>query len=114
MFNGIQIKLNGVNRDGEKEEIYYTHVTPWSRGSGYLNEGEYMYSFALFPMELQPSGAINMSQIEDSVLVFRPSKELIKKFIENNVFVAINIWGCTYNILRVMSGMAAPLFYQTY
>jgi hypothetical protein len=111
-FNKIKIKFNGRDRERYKEEIYYTHVTPWSRHMGSLDEGEYVYSFALYPLLLQPSCSANFSQIEDALIMFQPSQKVIDKIINYNVSASINIWGCTTTIFRVMSGMAAPLFYS--
>lgn len=110
-FNKMKIKFNGRDRETYKEEIYYTHVTPWSRHMGSLDEGEYVYSFALYPLLLQPSCSANFSQIEDALIMFQPSQKVIDKIINYNVSASINIWGCTTTIFRVMSGMAAPLFY---
>jgi hypothetical protein len=113
LCDGIKIKFNGRDREDYKEEIYYTHVTPWSRYMGDLDNGQYMYSFALLPLLLQPSGTVNMSQIEECTLVLNFNNKLLEKFFERNMLAVVEVWACTYNIFRVVSGMAAPLFYQS-
>ena len=65
-----------------------------------------LYSFALKPFELEPSGTCNMSRI------FR--KEMICNFANNKVINIKNkplyIYAVNYNILRITSGMAGLLF----
>jgi len=112
MFSNIKLKMFGVDRD-EMDEMTATSVIPYSRASSGLGNGEYMYSFGLFPKLLQPSGTANFSQITDAYLEFLPVDKLLRTmYINKEMEADVNVWGCSYNILRCASGMAAPLFYS--
>jgi hypothetical protein len=112
IFDNIKIQFNGKDREASKEEIFYTCVMPWQKYTGNLDEGEYLYSFALFPLLLQPSGAANMTQIEDSKIIFYPTQVILDKIVNNNLQMEIKVWSCTYNVLRIISGIGALAFYH--
>ena len=61
-----------------------------------------MYSFAINPEGVQPSGACNFSKI-DSV-----SLNIVCN--SNIQFGALNIYALNYNILKIQNGMAGILF----
>ena len=63
-------------------------------------KGLYSYSFSLNPNNLQPSGSINFSRIDNSRLKcqFKPSESTNRK---------IKIYAVNYNIIRIMSGMGS-------
>ena len=72
-----------------------------------------MYSFALYPMMLQPSGAANYSELEDSMLLINlQNKAELMMRNNGNIKIKMGLWGRSINHLRVISGMAAALFYK--
>ena len=90
---------------------------------GYPSEGDlnfnkglgvYSYSFSLHPLEFQPSGSINFSQIDNAQLRFslKQNPKLVSGAGDNGSFTnkLINIYGISYNVLRIMSGMAGLAF----
>ena len=112
IFDQIKIKCNGRERESYKDEIFYTDVGPWKTYMGSLESGEYFYSLSLFPALLQPSGTANMSIIEDSSIIFNPTKYISETLVSSKVYAIVHVWGCAYNVFRVFSGIAAPLFIQ--
>jgi hypothetical protein len=61
----------------------------------------YMYSFALKPMEHQPSGTCNFSRIDNATLLLD-----IDNHIDNECNdIDIRVYANNYNVLRIMSGM---------
>jgi hypothetical protein len=95
--------LNGLDRFAERKGDYfnlmqcYKHHTciPKSRG---IN----VYSFALYPEELQPSGTCNFSRIDSS--------RLRLQYIPESTGGTMLLYAVNYNILRIMSGMGGVLY----
>jgi hypothetical protein len=129
-IKNIKLQMYGVDRDnpivshfkrnltsdeGENvaTENYYSHVVPWGRNCQSLEDGEFMNSFALYPMLLQPSGAANYSEIEDSRFIINFTNQAETMMRNNkNIRIELELWGRSINILRVASGMAGLLFYK--
>jgi hypothetical protein len=115
IVKSMKFQMYGVDREREREEIYFTSVIPWARNihTQSLNSGEYMYSFALYPLLLQPSGAANYSEIEDSRLIIEFTNEVELLLRENkNIKIKFEMWGRAVNHLRIISGMGGLLFYK--
>jgi hypothetical protein len=109
----MKLQMFGVDRERYREEGYFTYVVPYGRytHAQTFNDGEYMYSFALYPQMLQPSGAANYSEIDDSWLNINFTNEVEKMIRENeDIKIKFELWGKTMNILRICSGMGAFLF----
>ena len=78
-----------------KAELYNHHT---GNGSCITYDNIAVYSFALRPEELQPSGTCNFSRIDRAKLLVgnRKSTETLN---------TLNIYAINYNVFRVMSGM---------
>ncbi len=108
----MKLKMFGIDREASREESYFTNLVPHKCNGNSLDEGEYMYSFSLYPFINQPSGAANFTEIPDSVILINLTKHIIQKLIMNkNLNAKIEVWGRELCILRVMSGMAGLAFY---
>lgn len=95
--------LNGTERANEQSGKYFNQYQTYRYHSGNPSPGIYVYSFALKPEELQPSGACNFSridvaQIAASLKTGMPSNLLQQMFAVN------------YNILRIASGLGGLAF----
>ena len=115
MIKSMKIKMYGVDREREREENWFTYAIPWNKyvTTQSLSPGEYMYSFALYPMILQPSGAANYTEIDDSVLIIEFTNEVETILRENkNIQIKFELWGRAINHLRINSGMGALLFFK--
>ena len=78
----------------------------WTGGRG--DAGINVYSFALKPEDLQPSGSCNFSRIDNAVLhlVLKPGTFAVSEDFDGNATSAdVRIYAVNYNVLRIMSGM---------
>jgi hypothetical protein len=113
IINCIKIKMNGYDREHYKPEIFWTDVTANLNYIPTLNTGEYFYSFSLFPTLLQPSGSANYTDIQETEIVIDFMPQIAELLFKNqNLRIKFEMWGCSYNILRVMSGMAGLAFFK--
>src|SRR5208282_2328648 len=62
------LKLNGHDRMQERDGNYFNYVQPWQHARNTPADGINLYSFALNPLEHQPSGACNFSRIDTAQL----------------------------------------------
>lgn len=107
----MKIKIFGIDREAWKDEIYFTNSQSILHGGNTLDNGEYMYSFSLYPFIYQPSGTINYSEISDSILLINFTKKILCEIIMNGKLNGkIEVWGREISILRIMSGMAGFAF----
>jgi hypothetical protein len=91
-----KIQLNGNDRFAERSGDYFSVVQPYQHHECVPSEakaGINVYSFALKPEEHQPSGTLNMSRIDTSVLSLSAETGLV------------SIYAVNYNVLRILSGM---------
>ena len=63
-----------------------------------------MYSFALHPEELQPSGTCNFSRIDSAVLKMKLMHNTAEKKYMTNP--RVTMFAMNYNVLQIASGMA--------
>ena len=93
-------------REDPKNDKFYNLVTINKTLFNSLEDGRYLYSFALFPTFFQPSGQCNFSQIAESYLKFRLSNDIIDQYNNlSSLYGELNVWCCSMNIFRVISGM---------
>lgn len=103
--------MNGTYREQPKGEDFYTYVVPHNKMMGSLNRGEYVYSFATYPLLLQPSGSANYSELNDSVICINFTDHIIELLkVNQNLEIKCELWGCAYKIIRVASGFGALAF----
>jgi len=121
-----KIQLNGQDRFTEREGSYFNFVQPYQHHTSTPATGINVYSFALKPEDLQPSGSCNFSRIDNAVLNLTLTPATFKTNItvfgdaenvpidsgvaQTNVFdkqssANVNIYATNYNVLRIMSGM---------
>jgi hypothetical protein len=107
----MKIKIFGIDREAWKDEMYFTDYQSILHGGNTLDNGEYLYSLALYPFVYQPSGTINYTEISDSILLINFTKKILCEFIMDNKRSAkLELWGREIAILRIMSGMAGFAF----
>ena len=91
------LKLNDQPRFTEQNANYFTYVQNYETGKSTPKDGLYLYSFALFPFEHQPSGTCNFSKLDNAVLTLTFPTSLPRSTI---IAYAIN-----YNVLKIMEGV---------
>jgi hypothetical protein len=113
IVSSMTIYFGGTVREQAKHENFYKYVVPHKSGCSSLSDGMYMYSFALYPLMIQPSGSANFSELDDCSIdiVFNPT--ITQLLIDNpNLRARMGLYGCAYNILRVMSGCTGLAFFS--
>jgi hypothetical protein len=103
------IQFNGQDRLDRRYGDYFNKVQKYQHHSGYLytygiQEGIYLYSFALRPEEHQPSGTCNFSRIDTATIVLTMSGDMVVNPDTDDTW-DIRVYAVNYNILRIMSGM---------
>lgn len=115
MCISAQLDVNGSQRERERQGTYYRLEHPYRFHSGGDGQeyweskvanttaelgGYYVYSFALEPESVYPSGAMNFSRVDSATLKLslHPSSDTIEVFARS------------YNILRISQGMGGVVF----
>ena len=101
-FTDIILRFNGNDRFENTTETFFRLYQPYRYHSSGTNNYIYMYSFALEPEKIQPSGTCNFSKIDNAVLSFNMTPNIPEGII--------NVFGINYNILRIQNGMSGILF----
>jgi hypothetical protein len=100
-----EIRLNSQVRLSKRTNEYFEYIQPFQTATNSLPRGVAMYSYALIPTEVVPSGTTNMSQIE-----------LIELLLKMNHKIAVNhrakfrSYSLCYNVWRVDNGLSARIF----
>lgn len=106
--------FNGQDRFEYREGRYFNYVQPYQHYSNIPVESLNVYSFALTPEPLSPSGTCNMSRIDDARLNFILDDVTQRdKLPELDIFspgTKMEIYGNSYNVGRLMSGMFGLAF----
>lgn len=91
-----KLVLNGHDRFSTRNADYFNLIQPLQSFPRCPDVGIYVYSFAIKPVEMQPSGTCNMSRIDNATWNFTMTSS-------NQVMVYV--YAVNYNIFRVVSGM---------
>jgi len=106
---GGNIQLNGHDRFKWQEGSYFNYYQTQNHHTRTPADGINVYSFALHPEKHQPSGTTNLSRIDSTILNLNFGDHLRR---DNRLKLDIArdsllyIFDFSYNVLRVMSGMA--------
>ena len=90
-----KLKLNGHDRFAERDAAYFNKVQQYQHHSG--QSDAYVYSFALDPEKLQPSGTCNFSRIDNA--------ELELTMEDSTYGGEATVYAVNYNVLRIKNGM---------
>ena len=96
--------INSINRMDLDGIEYYSYIPRYQYSLGNEN-GVYMYSFALNPKDIQPSGSINFSKIDDAYLQLK-----LNKIVNYQNPVAFKCYAVQYNLLRISYGIGGLVF----
>jgi hypothetical protein len=104
-----KLQLNGHDRFDVLDGNYFNYVQPYQHFHNTPADGVNVYSFALKPIEHQPSGAANFSRIDTAelFLTFQKincfGKDEFRETLDSET--KIEVLTVNYNVLRIMSGM---------
>lgn len=109
------IRVNYINLTNQDFDIeWFNSVQPSYYFNNSPSPGIYTYSFALKPLEHQPSGTLNASRIDNLAIRFKINPVFAKRFINETLphpGFYVGIYAVTYNILRIFGGMADVAFH---
>jgi hypothetical protein len=101
-FNNLQMRFNGNDRFEYIPSNFFYLYQPYRHHSCGTNQYIHVYTFALNPEGVQPSGTCNFSKIDNATLnlVCNPN-------IQDGL---LYLYALNYNILRIQNGMAGLMF----
>lgn len=99
----FKLMLNGTDRFVEQPGKYFNQYQPYVYHEGSPYPGIYVYSFAVKPQDVQPSGTCNFSRIDMAQAVVN-LKTGCPTTLSQKMF-AVN-----YNVLKIASGMGGLVF----
>mgnify|MGYP001582675303 CR=1 FL=1 len=102
-FSNFTLKLNGKERFQKRPASYFRTVEPYKAEYNVPSKHIYVYSFALHPMDLQPSGTLNFSRIDNITMNF-------DSFSGTTDDSIIDVFAINYNILKIRGGQAGLEF----
>jgi hypothetical protein len=116
IVNQHKLVLNGNDRYNDKNADYYNLVQPYNHFTAIPPTGILTYSYALQPVEHQPSGTLNFSRIDNAANKFSVISTLgqLNGLLSNTSSAHWSsattpyegvVYGVNYNVLRIMSGM---------
>jgi hypothetical protein len=101
-----KLTVNNVDRFCDREGSYFDVVQPFQCHTRAASSGINVYSFAINPEALQPSGSLNFSRIDNAYLVVTLSAAAVF----STSTAKIRIYGRAKNLFRVIGGMAGVAF----
>jgi len=96
-----KLVLNGQDRFAQRTDRYFNHVQPYQHCSNGLPVGIHIYSFAISPENIEPSGTCNFSKIDVANLIL----DLTAQSVTNSRTTSIRVYALSYNILKIANGM---------
>lgn len=108
IFSQGKILFNTRDREALKDYKYFNYITPMEHFFSTPVDGIYTYSFALDNLIYQPTGGANFSLLDKVELSFQLNDDSYAGYDQSRLF----IYGVSYNILRIFSGMAGLVFFD--
>lgn len=108
IMKNASITLNGNDRVEKRDSMFYRCIQPYQHHTRIPNNYIYVYSFALKPEEVQPSGSCNFSRIDNAYLNVDNNTGRLGGG-GNDVYEYV-VYALNWNILRIQSGQAGIAF----
>jgi hypothetical protein len=107
LLTSAVLQLDGQDRFEERNAGYFRLVQPWQRHTCIPNEDYlYVYSFALRPEDLQPTGSMNASRIDN--IIWQLTLNQATNPVRGNC--SARVYATNHNVLRVVDGFGGLLF----
>ena len=105
LFKTCSISLNSNVRVAEQGPKYYSLLQTRRHHTNHCHSNSiYMYSFALYPEAVQPSGHLNCSRIEKIHMNFKFGTPI---GVADGKSTELSVWAQCYNIVRIKGGMTS-------
>lgn len=108
----LEIQYNGREREPAKPAMYYSCLEKLKHHTVSRSDGIYVYSFAISPQLLQPSGNANLGKIGYVDLIIKFRDDVVALIGQNKKTMRIGVYNKEVNHLRIMSGLAGLAFYN--
>uniref|UniRef100_A0A6C0H8M6 Major capsid protein N-terminal domain-containing protein n=1 Tax=viral metagenome TaxID=1070528 RepID=A0A6C0H8M6_9ZZZZ len=105
LINKNLVVINSINRMDIDSIPYYTMIPIYQYNFNNMQQGIYVYSFALNPLELQPSGSLNFSKIDDAYIQLT-----MNKTINYQNPVNMKCYAIQYNIFKINNGIGGIVY----
>jgi hypothetical protein len=103
------IQLDGQDRFEKRDAGYFRLVQPWQHHTVIPSDDFfYLYSFALRPEDLQPSGSMNASRVDTITLQLSLTPEANLTPARGNA--TGTVYATNHNVLRIINGFGGLLF----
>lgn len=110
-IESMKILFNGREREPEKDILWYGCVQRLAHHTASLYDGISVYSFALNPEELQPSGAVNTGKLGYIEIYIKIRSDVVSLIGKQKKLMRVGIYNKACNFLRIRSGLAGLAFY---
>ena len=108
-FDTLTIKLNSMTLLEDQPAVYYRLIQSHLYHNNKRNKHIYSYSFSLNPNDSQPSGALNFSDLNNALFLFKfKNNATLESGCATNGI--IKIYAYNYNILKIASGQASLMY----
>lgn len=104
MIGTCKLMLNGHDRFAERDGHYFSLVQPFQHHTCVPVSGINVYSFALKPEDIQPSGTCNFSRIDNATMKMTMKTGTDQPATDGRT-AKLRMFATNYNLLRIMSGM---------
>lgn len=105
LINKNIIVINSINRMDLNSIEYYDIIQKYQYNFYNKQKGIFLYSFSLNPLDLQPSGSLNFSKIDDAYIQLN-----INNIVSYQNPINIQAYAIQYNILKIANGIGGLIF----
>lgn len=103
-YESAKIEFNERTREQYKSFKIFNYKYPHDHHTHTPYEGINVYPFCTEPENIRPTGTANLSKFNSTKIVLILNEDTIQK-LENGDMFRWGVYGKSYNILRIMSGM---------
>ena len=107
LINNALLRIEGYDRFDIRNADYFRLVQPFQYHTAIpVNDYIYMYSFAIKPEDIQPSGSMNASRIDTITLQLNMNTTVVPA----RGAATVRIYSVNHNVLRIVDGFGGLLF----
>lgn len=107
-----KIKFNSRDRESWKDIEFYNYVKPYEVHTSSPDIGINIYSFALNPEYVQPTGSVNLSMIDNLIINMEFKKDVLEDLNETNLMFRLPVYSLSINLLVIHFGKSLLVFDQ--
>lgn len=108
VFKTGVIQINGIDLFKEREASFFRLLQPYYKHTRVPSNYIYTYSFSLRPEELQPTGHLNFSMIDNARILLNNVFTQSDKYNSLKYYAAV--YGIGYNLFSISDGKGGLLF----